>query len=146
MSEPSPKEIAEATARVMRTRDRAARFLGIELQEIGPAHCVMSLTVREDHVQGLNVCHGGYIFSLADTCMAYASNSADTPNLAQSAQITFLAPGQLGDVLTATAKRVAEAGRNNLWDVEVVDQNGKQIAVFRGQTRAVRGKVTEMSS
>jgi acyl-CoA thioesterase len=145
MSEHSAQEIADATARVMRTRDRAARFLGIELVEIGPAHCVMALTVTEDHVQGLNVCHGGYIFSLADTCMAYASNSADTPNLAQSAQITFLAPGQLGDVLTATAKRVAEAGRNNLWDVEVVDQNGKQIAIFRGQTRAVRGKVSEMT-
>lgn len=140
----SPKETAEATARAMVPRDRAARFLGIELLEIGPAHCIMAMTVTEDHVQGLNVCHGGYIFSLADTCMAYASNSADTPNLAQMAQITFLAPGQLGDRLTATATRVAAAGRNNIWDVEVVDQNGKQIAVFRGQTRAVKGKVTEM--
>ena len=144
MSEPTPQQIAETTARVMMTRDEAARFLGIELCAIGPAYCVMSLTVQPVHVQGLNVCHGGYIFSLADTCMAYASNSADTPNLAQSAQISFLAPGQLGDVLTATARRVAAAGRNNTWDVEVLDQNGKQIAIFRGQTRAVRGKVTEM--
>ena len=144
MSEPTPQQIAEATARVMVPRDQAARFLGIELLEIAPARCVMALTVTADHVQGLNVCHGGYIFSLADTCMAYASNSADTPNLAQMAQITFLAPGQLGDRLTATATRLAEAGRNNIWDVEVVDQNGKQIAVFRGQTRAVKGKVTEM--
>jgi acyl-CoA thioesterase len=144
MSEPTPQEIAETTARIMKTRDRAASFLGIALQEIGPAHCVMALTVTADHVQGLNVCHGGYIFSLADTCMAYASNSADTPNLAQAAQISFLAPGQLGAVLTATAKRVAAAGRNNTWDVEVLDQNGKQIAIFRGQTRAVRGKVSEM--
>lgn len=144
MSDPSPQEVAENTARIMQPRDKAAAFLGIELKEIGPARCVMALTVTENHVQGLNVCHGGYIFSLADTCMAYASNAADTPNLAQMAQITFLAPGQLGDTLTATASRVAEAGRNNIWDVEVLDQNGKQIAVFRGQTRAVKGKVTEM--
>ncbi len=144
MSNPTPQEIAENTARIMKPRDKAAAFLGIELEEIGPAHCVMGLTVTENQVQGLNVCHGGYIFSLADTCMAYASNSADVPNLAQMAQVTFLAPGQLGDRLTATAARVAEAGRNNIWDVEVVDQNGKQIAVFRGQTRAVRGKVSEM--
>lgn len=144
MSDLTPQQVAEATAGAMKPRDVAAQFLGIELQEIGPAHCVMTLVVNENHVQGLNVCHGGYIFSLADTCMAYASNSFDTPNLAQSAQITFLAPGHLGDQLTATARRVAEAGRNNLWDVEVIDQNGKQIAVFRGQTRAVKGKVTEM--
>lgn len=144
MSDPTPQQIAENTAQIMQPRDRAAAFLGIELEEIGPARCVMGLTVAADHVQGLNVCHGGYIFSLADTCMAYASNSADIPNLAQMAQITFLAPGQLGDRLTATATRVAEAGRNNIWDVEVADQNGKQIAVFRGQTRAVRGKVSEM--
>ena len=144
MSDPTPQQIAENTAEVMMARDEAARFLGIELQEIGPAHCVMSLTVKQVHVQGLNVCHGGYTFSLADTTMAYASNSSDTPNLAQSAQISFLAPGQLGDVLIATAKPAAIAGRNTTWDVEVVDQNGKQIAIFRGQTRAVRGKVSEM--
>jgi len=144
MSDLTPQEVAEASSQAMMPRDKAARFLGIELREIGPAHCVMSLTVTSNHVQGLNVCHGGYIFSLADTAMAYASNSADTPNLAQSAQISFLAPGQLGDVLTATARRVAAAGRNNFWDVAVVDQNGKQIALFHGQTRAVRGKVTEM--
>lgn len=144
MSDPTPQAVAENTARIMKKRDRAAAFLGIEIEEIGPARCVMALTVTEDHVQGLNVCHGGYIFSLADTCMAYASNSADVPNLAQMAQITFLAPGQLGDRLTATATLTAAAGRNNIWDVEVLDQNGKQIAVFRGQTRAVKGKVSEM--
>ncbi len=144
MDDLTPQQLAERTAEIMGGRDRASRFLGIEMVEIGPARCMMALDVREDHVQGLNVCHGGYIFSLADTAMAFASNSADTPNLAQSAQVTFLAPGHLGDRLTATATRVAEAGRNNIWDVEVVNQDGKQIAVFRGQTRAVRGKVTEM--
>lgn len=140
----TPQQLAERTAQIMGGRDRASKFLGIEMVEIGPAYCVMALTVNENHVQGLNVCHGGYIFSLADTAMAFASNSFDTPNLAQSAQVTFLAPGHLGDRLTATARRVAEAGRTNIWDVEVVNQDGKQIAVFRGQTRAVKGKVTEM--
>ncbi len=140
----TPQQLAEKTAEVMGRRDRASRFLGIEMQEIGPAHCVMSLTVTDNLVQGLDVCHGGYIFSLADTAMAFASNSFDTPNLAQSAQITFLSPGMPGDRLTATARRVAEAGRTNIWDVEVVNQNGKQIAFFRGQTRAVKGKVTDM--
>ena len=140
---PNPQQLAEATATAMQPRDQAARFLGIQLAEIGPARCIMTLTVTPNHVQGLDVCHGGYIFSLADTCMAYASNSANTPNLAQMAQITFLAPAQLGDQLTATAKRLAAAGRNNIWDVEVVDQNGKQIAVFRGQTRAVKGSVID---
>lgn len=140
----TPQQLAEKTAEVMRRRDRASRFLGIEMEEIGPAHCVMSLTVTDNLVQGLDVCHGGYIFSLADTAMAFASNSFDTPNLAQSAQITFLSPGMPGDRLIATARRVAEAGRNNIWDVEVVNQDGRQIAVFRGQTRAVQGKVTDM--
>ena len=140
----TPQQLAEKTSSMMGARDNASKFLGIKLEDIGPAHCVMSLVVREELVQGLNVCHGGYIFSLADTTMAFASNTFDVPNLAQQAQITFLAPGQLGDKLTATAKRTSLAGRNSIWDVEVLDQNGKQIAVFRGQTRAVKGKVTEM--
>ena len=144
MNDLTPQQLAEMTAERMGGRDNASKFLGIKLEEIGPGYCVMSLVVTENLVQGLRVAHGGYIFSLADTAMAFASNSFDTPNLAQSAQITFLAPGQLGDRLIATARRVAEAGRNNLWDVEVLNQDGKQIAIFRGQTRAVKGKVTEM--
>ena len=145
MSDLTPEQTAVRVGDAMMARDSAAQFLGIKLEEIGPAHCVMSMVVTPNHVQGLNVCHGGYIFSLADTCMAYASNSGDTPNLAQAAQITFLAPGQLADVLMATAKPVAEAGRNHIWDVEVQNQSGTKIAVFRGQTRAIKGKVTEMS-
>ena len=96
----------------------------------------------EDHlVNGLEVCHGGYIFSLADTAMAFASNSANIPNLAQSAQITFLAPARLGDRLTAIATETARAGRNGIYDVAVRNQTGVLIAVFRGQTRAIKGEV-----
>lgn len=130
----------QAIAAAISEKDRASRLIGIALNSLEVGAAELSMTVCEDHLNGLDVCHGGFIFSLADTAMAFASNSYGHPALAQMAQVTFLAPGRLGDCLTAKATEVALAGRTGIYDIAVRNQDGEMIAVFRGQTRRVKGK------
>ncbi|MCA8927585.1 MAG: hydroxyphenylacetyl-CoA thioesterase PaaI [Alphaproteobacteria bacterium] len=141
MSGRSPQELAEAVAARLRDRDPASGHIGLALVSVGPGTATIAMTVEPHLANGLNVCHGGYIFTLADTAMAYASNASNRPALAQAAHVTFLAPGLVGDRLTAVATETAQAGRNGVYDVEVRNQDGKQIAVFRGQTRTVQGEI-----
>ncbi|MGY9054403.1 MAG: hydroxyphenylacetyl-CoA thioesterase PaaI [Alphaproteobacteria bacterium] len=144
MSELSAQQIADAASGVMLATDRASKHIGMAIDLVEPGRAITSITVEDHLVNGLEVCHGGYIFSLADTAMAFASNSYNNPALAQSAQITFLAPGKPGDRLTATASCAAQAGRTGIWDVDVRNQDGVQIAVFRGQTRVIPGKIADL--
>jgi len=141
----TPQATAEAAAAAMSANDCASKHIGIELERIGPGKARMGMTVMAHLVNGLDVCHGGYIFSLADTAMAFASNSHNKPALAQSASITFLTPGRLGDRLTAVANELTVAGRTGVYDVEVRNQEGTLVAVFRGQTRTVQGQVAVLS-
>ena len=130
----SPQELAERAAAAMLANDRASRHIGIALEEVSPGAATLGMTVADHHLNGLDVCHGGYIFSLADTAMAFASNSYNTPALAQIAQVSFLAPARLGDRLTAIATEAARPGRTGVYDVEVRNQAGAQIALFRGHS------------
>jgi acyl-CoA thioesterase len=137
--ETSCQTAAEAAAAAMFAADGASREMGMSLDFAGPGAAHLSMTVRPDMIQGLRVCHGGYIFALADSAMAFASNTESEPALAQTCQVTYLAPAKEGDRLTARAQEVTIAGRTKIYDVEVTDQTGRKIAVFRGQTRTVRG-------
>lgn len=137
----SPQELAEAVAARLRPRDAAAGHIGLELQAVAPGAATVAMTVAPHLLNGLDVCHGGFIFALADTAMAYASNARNRPALAQSCQVTFLAPARPGDRLTATATETAQAGRTGIYDVAVRNQDGALIAIFRGQTRTVEGEI-----
>ena len=101
----------------------------------------MRMQVRPDMLNGHAICHGGMIFTLADTAFAYACNSRDASTVAQNCTVSFLAPGGLDDILTAEAREVSRAGRSGIYDVSVRRQDGKTIAEFRGLSRTIGGSI-----
>lgn len=134
-----PQRVAEETAAAMRAADRAARAAGVEITAVGPGRAVATLTVAAEHANGHGVCHGGYLFLLADSAMAYACNAYGVSTLATGADIAFLRPARTGDVLTAEAVERSLAGRAGLYDVTVRTGDGTAVAEFRGRTRQVPG-------
>ena len=132
------QELAEQCAAELGTRDDAVRALGIELLEIAPRRAVMQMLVRQEMTNGHDVCHGGMVFTLADSAFAYASNSYNQTNVAASATIDFVAPAKLGDVLTASAEERANTGRTGFYDVRVTNAEGATIALFRGRSSAFK--------
>jgi acyl-CoA thioesterase len=135
------QSLAEATRDSMYARDRAAQALGIQIQSIGPGVAVLSMKVRSDMVNGHHICHGGMIFTLADTAFAYACNSYNKNTVASACTIDFLAPGREGVVLTAEAQERSLSGRTGVYDVTVRDDSGKAIALFRGKSYRISGEV-----
>jgi acyl-CoA thioesterase len=134
------QSIAERSAQAMWANDRASQGLGMEIAEVAAGRAVLRMAVREDMVNGLNVCHGGFIFTLADSAFAFACNSYNQLTFAQHCAVTFHAPGKLGDTLTATAQELTRQGRSGLYDVMVHDGTGTLIASFRGHSRSVKGQ------
>ena len=134
------QSIAERSAQAMWENDRASQGLGMEIIEVAPGRAVLRMPVRENMVNGLNVCHGGFIFTLADSAFAFACNSYNQLTFAQHCAVTFHAPGKLGDTLTATAKEVTRQGRSGLYDVMVHDGSNALVASFRGHSRSVNGQ------
>jgi acyl-CoA thioesterase len=120
----------------MMASDAASRMLGIELLGYGNGWARTRLTVRDDMVNGHDICHGGVIFSLADTAFACACNSWGPVTVAAGADIAFIAPGRRGDVLVAEARLRTGYGRNGVYDVTVT--RGEQvIAEFRGRSHTL---------
>ncbi len=136
-----PQELAEQTGRVMYERDPASQALGARLESVTPGGAVMSMTVRGDMLNGHKTCHGGFIFALADSTFAFACNSRNLVTVASGCTIDYLAPAFEGDRLTATAVEYSLAGRTGIYDVQVANQDGKQIAVFRGRSYRIKGNV-----
>lgn len=136
----SPQEIASRSAQAMWARDDASKWLGMSLDVVGPGTATLSLTIERHHTNGHDICHGGYIFTLADSAFAFACNSHNRLAVAQHNTITYVAPGRLGDRLKAEAREIARFGRSGLCDVRVTDQDGKLIAEFRGASRTLEGK------
>lgn len=135
----TPEERARRSAEAMWATDKASKWLGMSLDDVGPGTARMSFTVEEHHCNGHLICHGGYIFTLADSCFAFACNSYNQVTLAQQNAITFCAPGQKGDRLTANAVEVQKSGRSGVYDVTVTNQDGVTIAVMRGNSRTIKG-------
>jgi acyl-CoA thioesterase len=134
---------AREVGRLMMADDRAARHLGIELLDIGPGRARMQLVIRAELTNGHGICHGGYIFLLADTTFAYACNSHNRRTVAAGCTIEFLAPAHDGDTLTAEGVEQHLAGRHGVYDIRVHDQRGKLIALFRGKSAMIKGHFFE---
>lgn len=128
------QEIAAACARTLWDDDRASRTLGMALEEIRPGYARLSMPVRADMVNGHRSCHGGLIFTLADSAFAFACNSTNHITVAAAASIDFIAPAKLGDVLTATGEARTCEGRTGVYDIRVENQAGRLIALFRGRS------------
>jgi acyl-CoA thioesterase len=133
--------VAEAVRTGMYARDHAAQALGITVEAIGPGFARCRMQVRDDMVQGHATCHGGLIFTLADTAFAYACNAYDRATVALGAEIAFLAPARAGDLLSATARERRRSGRTGVYDVEVENAEGALVALFRGTSYETRGAV-----
>ena len=127
--------LARRVADAMYEQDDASRSLSIRLEAVGAGWARMSMPVTEGMLNGHRVCHGGYIFSLADSAMAFASNSRNRVSVAQFCSITFLRPGRAGCLLVAEAQEQAGAGRTGTYAVEVREEEGEVVAVFSGAVR-----------
>lgn len=132
-------ELAIAVAKVMYHDDRCMRALGVEVLEVRPGFARLRMTVRTDMLNGIQITHGGMIFTLADAAFAFACNSHNRRAVAAGCSIEFLRASNLGDVLTATSVEQAVAGRRGVYDVRVEDQAGELVALFRGKSSQIGG-------
>ena len=137
----TPKERAEKAAAAMWANDKASKWFGMDLSRVDEAAAELTLTIEPHHCNGHDICHGGVIFALADSAFAFACNSRNQNTVAQNNMITFIAPGRLGDRLTARAREVSLSGRSGITDVRVTDQDGRLIAEMRGLSRAIPGQL-----
>ena len=135
------QSLAERVAREMFERDAASQKLGMRIVRIAPGYAELSMTVGADMVNGHDICHGGFIFTLADSAFAFACNSYNLVTVASGCAIDFLAPAHQGDVLRATARERSISGRTGVYDIEVTNQRGETVALFRGKSYRVKGHV-----
>ncbi len=135
----TPQDRAERAAKLMWDDDPASQGLGMSLDSIAPGRSVISMRVREDMANGHGICHGGFIFALADSAFAFACNSYNHRVVAQHNSITYLAPGKLGERLVATATETSRNGRSGIYDVTVTGEDGRAVALFRGHSRQISG-------
>ena len=136
----TPQQTADLVREGMYANDRASKSLGIQILSVTPGRAVLTMTVREDMLNGHDICHGGLIAVLADSAFAYACNSYNEWTVASGFSIDLMAPCHLGDELTAICHEVSKSGRTGLYDTEVSNQHGKRVGVFRGRSHTVRGK------
>lgn len=135
----SPQEVAEACAKAMWAEDPASQRLGMTLTRIAPGEATIEMTVTDAMANGHGTCHGGYIFTVADSAFAFACNTYIQRCVAQHVSITYIAPAFVGEVLTATAREVSRRGRGGIYDIAVRNPSGEVIAEFRGHSRTVKG-------
>lgn len=135
----TPEERARRSAEAMWANDAASHWLGLRLDEVGPGRAVLSMEVAPHHLNGHGICHGGFIFTLADTAFAFACNSYNRATVAQHNTISFLSPGRAGETLVAVCTEVSRAGRSGVYDAEVTGEDGRQVALFRGASREIGG-------
>jgi acyl-CoA thioesterase len=134
-------QLAQDAAQAMWQRDHAAQALGMAIAEVAPGTARLTMPVRQDMVNGHAICHGGMLFTLADTAFAYACNSYNRNTVASACNIDFLAPAHLGDSLVAQAQERSQSGRTGVYDVTVSTAAGKTVALFRGKSYRIQGEV-----
>ena len=143
MTTADARTLAERVAESMYERDTATQALGIRIAHVGPGYAELAMAVRADMLNGHEICHGGFIFTLADSAFAYACNSYNLNPGASGCAIEFTAPARAGDVLTARAHERQLAGRTGVYDVEVANQRGETVALFRGKSYRIKGHLID---
>src|SRR5215471_950475 len=133
--------IAQACAQAAWPNDRAVRNVGMELVAVGPGYATVKMVVTEAMLNGFEICHGGFIFTLADTAFAVACNTYNERAVAQHSQITFLETARRGDQLVAHAQERVRAKRSGMYDVTVSREGSVPIAEFRGHSRVIGGEI-----
>ena len=136
----TPQKLAEASRDAMWSNDRACKALGIQVKAVGPGTATLTMAVREDMLNGHDLCHGGLIATLADSAFAYACNAYNEITVASGFDIHLMSGARLGDVLTASATELSKGGRTGVYDIVVSNQRGEQIAAFRGRSYTMKGK------
>ncbi|MEM9968202.1 MAG: hydroxyphenylacetyl-CoA thioesterase PaaI [Pseudomonadota bacterium] len=136
----TPDARAKRCAQIMFDNDVASTSLGIRLLDITAGSAVLSMPVRADMLNGHGICHGGFIFLLADSAFAFACNSYNEVVVAQQNQISYIAPGHAGENLVARATEASRTGRSGIYDVIVTGQDDRTIALFRGLSRRIAGQ------
>jgi acyl-CoA thioesterase len=131
--------IAEATRDAMWQDDRASKALGMQVLAVGPGSATLTMTVRDDMLNGHDICHGGLITTLADSAFAFACNAYNEVTVASGFDVNLLASARRGDVLTAVATEVSKAGRTGVYDIAVTNQRNEAIAAFRGRSYTMKG-------
>jgi len=121
--------------------DRASKAMGMQVLAIGPGTATLSMTVRDDMLNGHDICHGGLITTLADSTFAFACNAYNEVTVASGFDVNLVTAARLGDVLTATASEVNKAGRTGVYDIDVRNQRGERVAAFRGRSYTLKGKL-----
>jgi acyl-CoA thioesterase len=134
-------ELARSVAQVMYRADAHSRALGFELLEVRAGYARMRAIVRPDFLNGHDICHGGLIFTLADSTFAFACNSRNVNTVASGCSIEFLLPVHGGDTLTAEAVEQTLNGRTGIYDIRVTNRAGETVAMFRGKSAQIRGNV-----
>jgi len=144
MADPAPTDpqlLADAVGRAMYRRDRASQMLGMTLDSMAPGRAQITMLVRPDMCNGHGTCHGGLLFTLADSAFAYACNSYNINTVALGCTIDFMAAGNDGDTLTAVGEMRQQGLRTGLYDITVTNQDGQAIALFRGKSYRIKGDV-----
>ncbi len=136
-----PQALADAVTQAMWSRDRATQGLGMQILSVKPGYALIAMPVRGDMVNVHHICHGGFMFILADSAFAFACNSYNQNTVASSCNIDFLAPAREGDVLEAEAVERSLAGRTGVYDITVRTRTGKTVALFRGKSYRIKGEV-----
>jgi acyl-CoA thioesterase len=140
-AEMTPDELARATAAAMYENDACSRALGLEIMEVRPGYARLRMVVRDDFLNGHQICHGGLIFTLADSTFAFACNSYNLNTVASGCSIEFLRPVHGGDMLTAEAVEQTLNGRTGIYDIRVTNRAGDTVAMFRGKSAQIKGNV-----
>lgn len=134
--------LARKVGEAMWSTDTASKdTMGMQLVECAPGRAVLRMEVKELHLNGHRICHGGFIFTLADSTFAFACNSRNRVTVAAGCSIEFLRPGKLGDVLTCEGVEQALQGRHGIYDMKVSNQDGEIVAMFRGKSASIQGTV-----
>lgn len=135
------EQLAERCAQVLYDRDVATQHLGIELLFSAPGQSQVRMTVQDFMLQGHKTCHGGYMFTLADSAFAFACNTYNQPTVALGCSIDYVAPAYQGDVLSASCREKSRGGRTGNYDVEVHNQQDQLIAIFHGKSYRIKGEI-----
>lgn len=133
-------ELAQAVADGIYARDKAAHAMGLEIIEAKAGSTIGRMTVRDDMLNFHGTCHGGVLYALAGGVLAYAINSDNRSAVAQSGSINYTRPAHLGEVLTAKAQMINQAGRSGVYDVVISNEKEQTVALFRGQSSKIKGE------